>query len=689
MSAASLLMPLSSALAQRESIPLSNGWKFVKQDAQPDASFANWEAVSVPHTWNALDGQDGKKAEPELPDGYYRGPAWYARELEIPSAWKGKRVFIRFEAASLVADVYLNGKRLGQHRGGFAAFCYELTPHLQPGGKNVLRVRVDNSHFDDIAPISGDFTVGGGIYRPVTLFSTDAICVTPLDHATSGVYLTQKSVTAQEAQVEVEAKLSNGLSTAAPLAVRVVLKDAEGNLLEQVGPVINVPPGATVPTKQILTIKQPHLWNGRKDPYVYTVSVGVLKEGKLVDEVTQPLGVRTVQIDQDKGFLLNGTPYALYGVNRHQERKDKGWAISEADHQEDHQLILDIGATCLRLAHYQQSDYFIGLCDKSGLVLWEEVPLVNGVNGAKEFNDTSRQQLEEMILQGYNHPSLAFWGLFNELNATWVWADKKKSAPPEGLITHLQKVAKSLDATRPTVSASWMMTKHALHEMPDWICFNIYPGWYWGVPADFGKTVDKVSGHLGGKRVGISEFGAGANISQHEEGELKQPAPTGAWHPEEWQAYAHEQYWAAIKQNKNLWGTYLWAMFDFASDGRDEGEMPGINDKGIITHDRKVKKDAFFFYQANWSERPMAHIAARRMTPRKLDTTEVKVYSNCSAVELWVNGKSLGSVKPDDIHICRWAGVKLQPGRNVIEIKGAAGDQKISDSCEWVLEAKP
>ena len=684
--AAATVLPLSRVLAQRESVSLTDDWRFLKQDAGLDAAFSGWESVTVPHTWNALDGQDGKKAETQYPTGYYRGPAWYARTLEIPAAWNGKRVFIRFEAASLVADVYLNGEHLGQHRGGFAAFCYELTAQLKPGGKNELRVRVDNSYFEDVAPISGDFTIGGGIYRPVTLLATEAACVSPLDHATSGVYLTQKRVNEQEAEVEVETRLSNGLPVAAPLTVRVELQDASGKRLQQVSSSVTVAPGAMVPVKQILAIKKPHLWSGRKDPYLHTVLVEVSMDGKVVDQVAQPLGLRTVRIDQDRGFLLNGKPYDLHGVNRHQERKDKGWALSNSDHDEDHQLILDIGATALRLAHYEQSEYFVGLCDRSGLVVWEEVPLVNGVNGLKEFDETSHQQLEEMILQGYNHPSLAFWGLFNELNATWAWADKKKSGPPEGLINSLQKLAKTIDPSRPTVAASWMTKEHPLHGIPDWIAYNIYPGWYWGVPSDFGKTADKASGNIGGKRIGISEYGAGANVVQHQEGALKQPKPEAAIHPEEWQAYAHEQYWASIKNNKNLWGTFVWAMFDFASDGREEGSTPGINDKGLVTQDRKVKKDAFFFYQANWSNRPMAHVASCRMTPRKLDTTEVKVYSNCSGVELLVNGKSLGSSKPDDIHIFRWNGVQLQPGKNAIEIVGHAGGQRINDSCEWVLE---
>jgi beta-galactosidase len=678
----SLLVGFSCAtsLAQRESVELSTGWKFIKQEVTPDAAFDAWESVSLPHTWNALDGQNGKTNDPSMPDGYYRGPGWYAKKLDVPPAWKGRRVFIRFEAASLVADVWLNGKQLGEHRGGFTAFCFELTPGLKFDGENVLRVRVDNSRQDDIPPQRGDFTVCGGLYRPVHLLITDQTCISPLDYASPGVYLTERKVSASRAVVEIETKLSSALPASASVRVEVQLHDSAGKPILTRQTKNKISPGATISSKQTLTISQPHLWNGRKDPYLYSVDVRLWRDGAMVDEVTQPLGLRTVQVDQQRGFLLNGQPYPIHGVTRHQERRDKGWALSEADHDEDHRLILDIGATAIRLAHYPQSDYFAGLCDHSGLLLWEEIPVVDRVNDTPAFRANARQQLLEMIHQGYNHPAISFWGLFNELY------QDSKTDPPEALIGELKKLAKGIDPTRVNVSASDKIVRTNLNLIPDWVAFNIYPYWYPSSPKSFAATVEDLSQSLGNKRIAISEYGAGANIKQHEEGEIQQSKTKSAWHPEEWQAIVHERDWAQIKDNPHLWGTFLWNMFDFASANRDEGGNPGVNDKGIITEDRKVKKDAFFFYQANWTDQPMVHITSQRMTPRKLADTEVKVYSNCEQVELKLNGQSIGVAKPDDIKICRWEGVQLHPGINHVEAVGRVNGGQITDTCEWVLE---
>ena len=673
------IFPWNRIMAQRESVELSDGWKFIKQDVGIDAAYDAWDSVSVPHTWNAQDGQVFNK-------DYYRGPAWYAKELDIPAAWKGKRVFIRFEAAALVADIYLNGKKLGEHRGGFAAFCYELTPGIKfDGSKNVLRVKVDNTRFDDIAPLSGDFTVFGGLYRPVHLIATNQVCITPLDFASPGVYLTQKSVTPQKAVVDVLAKICSTLPSSGMVTIQVDLLDA-GKVLQSV----HGASGANADSTQTLTIANPHLWNGRKDPYLYQVQVKLLSsKGKIIDEVDQNLGIRTAAITQDKGFLLNGQPYALHGVNRHQEVKDKGWAITPSDHDRDHQLIYDLGATVVRLAHYQQSNYFHDLCDHSGIVVWQEIPLVNQVYAGKAFDDNAKQQLTEMIKQGYNHPSICMWGLYNELGASWI--KDPKSVPADPLLAGLHTLAKKLDPSRIVVGASQSTDKMPMHSIPDWQGYNIYPGWYagWGAAEDFGKVVDKAVNNLGGKRIAISEYGAGSNITQHEEGNPPPPPKEGGQlHPEEYQAYVHECAWAQAKDNPHLWGTFVWAMFDFAVAGRNEGGQPGTNDKGLVTHDRSVKKDVYYFYQANWTDKPLVYIAARRMTPRKEAATNVKVYSNCSQVALKVNGKEQAAVTGNDIHIFNWPNVTLQPGKNLIEVTGHSGDQQVTDSCEWELEGQ-
>jgi beta-galactosidase len=680
----SVLLCLPGALlAQRQSVSLDDGWRFIRRDAGPEATVdSNWQSVTLPHTWNNLDGQNGMAADPGLVDGYYRGAAWYERQL--PKSGLGRRVFVRFEAVSIVSDVYVNARHVGQHRGAFAAFCYELTPFLRRDAANVIRVRADNSHFQDVAPLSGDFTVCGGIYRPASLLETDAVCISPLDHASSGVFLTVKQLTAEAATVDVRTLVSNGLEVPANVQVEVEIADAGGRIVATGQMEASAAAGQTATVEQPLRIAQPHRWQGRKDPYLYSATIRLHRDGRVVDSVTQPLGLRTVEISPERGVLLNGEPYAVHGVNRHQDRANQGWALTRENHEEDFRMILDLGCTAVRLAHYQQSSVVHDLCDRNGLLLWQEIPLVNSISGLPEFAENAKQQITEMILQGYNHPSLCFWGLFNELNATWA---EPQGPSPDRLIAELRELAHRLDITRPTVAASWMREASSLHGLPDHIAFNVYPGWYWGVPDDYEHLFGDLGRMMGGQRVGISEYGAGASILQHQEGPLAAPKSTYThFHPEEWQAVVHERAWACAKDNPHLWGTFLWVMFDFASDNRDEGDAPGRNDKGLVTADRRVRKDAFYFYQANWSAEPMARIASRRMSPRRQATTEVKVYSNCADVELMLNGASLGIVHPDTVKICRWAGVKLAPGANHVEVVGRREGKEVRDTCEWVLE---
>ena len=681
-----ILLGVSCTLsAQRQVLPLDADWRFIRRDVGPEAVVdSNWQAVTLPHTWNNLDGQNGAAADPGLVDGYYRGAAWYEREFTLPAAGAGRRVFVRFEAVSIVSDVYVNDRHVGQHRGAFGAFCYELTPFLRSDGANVIRVRADNSHFQDVAPLSADFTMGGGIYRPASLIVTDAVCINPLDHASSGVYLTLKKLDDDAATVGVRTLLSNGREDLAQVQVETEIADAGGQIVATGKADVPVAAGQTAAFDQPVRIAHPHRWQGREDPYLYSATVRVLRDGRVVDSVTQPLGLRTIEISPERGVLLNGKPYAVHGVNRHQDRLNQGWALTQQNHEEDFRLILELGCTAVRLAHYQQSNAVHDLCDRNGLLLWQEVPLVNSISGLPEFAANAKQQLTEMILQGYNHPSLCFWGMFNELNATWA---EPLGPPPDRLIAGLRDLAHELDSSRPTVAASWMREPSSLHGLPDRIAFNVYPGWYWGTPDDFGHLFTDLGTMMGGQRVGISEYGAGASILHHQEGPLAAPKDTNThFHPEEWQAVVHERAWACAQGNPHLWGTFVWAMFDFASDKRDEGDTPGRNDKGLVTADRQVRKDAFYFYKANWTAEPMVYIASRRMTPRHSATSEIKIYSNCADVELFVNGASLGIVHPDTVKICRWPGATLAPGVNRIEAVGRRDGKKVRDGCSWALE---
>jgi beta-galactosidase len=543
--------------------------------------------------------------------------------------------------------------------------------------------------------LSGDFDVDGGIYRPVHLFATDAVCITPLDSASAGVYLTTRALTDEQAQVEVRTLVSNGRAEAASAEVVTEIRDAGGLLVATQRTSLALPAGAAAQAVvQTASIPHPHRWQGRDDPYLYAASVRVLLQGRPVDEVVQPLGLRTAQITEADGFLLNGRPYPIHGVDRHQDLKGHGWAMGPADHERDVQLMLEMGVTAIRLAHYPQSEYFHDLADRSGLLLWNEVPFVNQVSVPGEapdrlspesvaFDANLLQQMREMILQRYNHPSVVFWGLYNELNTDQTDA----TALP--VVRRLNALAHALDPQRLTVAASDHL-RNTTNFVADRQAYNIYPGWYtpWA-GGDLGQLVAQRYAEQG-HRIALSEYGAGANPFQHEEGALQRPiANNGAQHPEEWQTYVHERDWAQIQGNPRLWGTFLWAMFDFASDGRNEGSQAGINDKGLVTQDRRTRKDAYYFYQANWSATPMAYLASRRAAQREQAHTAVEVFSNCSTVELFLNGRSLGVVPPDAIHVARWPDVTLVPGKNTVVAIARSHRQEIKDACDWTLAPPP
>jgi beta-galactosidase len=668
----------SSRAGTRQDQLLGDGWKFIKDDAGLTAGTDAWENVTIPHTWNTKSADSGDHTgDPHFKFGYYRGACWYAKTLDIPATWQGKRVFIRFEAASLVARTYINGQLLGEHRGGFTGFCYELTPYLKYGGANELRVQVDNSHQDDIPPLSGDFNVDGGIYRPVHLIVTDPVCISPLNMASPGVYLTATSITDSSAEVEVKTLVSDGASAPADIKVTAQIADANGTVVATSTQPASAQSGTTTEVLSKVDVPSPHLWNGRKDPYLYTATISLVRGGDVADSISQPLGLRTVAISEDKGFLLNRQPYPIHGVNRHQDWGDQGWAATPANYDEDMQLMLDMGVTAIRLTHYPQSDTIHNLADHNGILLWNEVSLVNYISDSPAFAANAEQQLRELILQRYNHPSVAFWGLFNEL-------DNQKGPKPDDLLQHLKSVVQELDSTRLIVAAADHY-KRSYNLIPDHTCFNIYPGWY-GRFGTLDSAIAMASKEFGGKRIALSEYGAGSNTAQHEEGPLTQPAPRGPYHPEEWQTYVHETDWAAIQDNPVFWGSFLWCMFDFQVAGRNEGGQPHLNDKGMVTQDRNTKKDSYFFYQANWTDKPMVHIASSRMTPRRLVQTGVEVFSNCGQVELTLNGKSLGTVQPDKVKVFRWPNVRLQSGANDVEAVATSGGNKVTDSCRWVLD---
>jgi len=427
-------------------------------------------------------------------------------------------------------------------------------------------------------------------------------------------------------------------------------------------------------------VVQPHLWNGRKDPYLYRAVTELSVDGKVIDSVTQPLGLRFYRVDLDQGFFLNGQPYHLHGVNRHQDMQDKGWAITELDMERDMALLKEIGATVIRCCHYQHSDYFYSLCDRAGILVWAEIPQVNTVSNTPEFLAASRSQLQDLIRQNINHPAIFAWSLFNEVG-------NGPTDDPHKNFAQLNVLAHQEDPTRPTVAAASVQKKEwaDAYRTMDLLAWNTYPGWYSGAATNMATFLDRhrSSSQHGG--IGISEYGAGANIAQHED-QPKHPKTTGQWHPEEWQNLVHETTWAQMKSRPFVWGTFVWNMFDFAVDSRHEGAMPGRNTKGLVTYDRQTKKDAFYFYKANWSDEPVLYITSRRFTERTNAVTNVKIYSNAKTAELFVNGISQATRENNGNAVFIWENVKLTPGENRIEAKAQQGDQPFTDTCMWVLK---
>jgi beta-galactosidase len=659
----------------RANTRLDSGWRFLQGDAtnaeQANFDDSGWPEISIPHNWGWENAQQGEK--------FYHGPGWYRRELNVGKPAPGKRYFLRFEAASQVADVYVNGKWLGQHRGAFGAFCFEITKALSASGSNMVAVRVNNAKEPDIAPLGGDFSVYGGLYRPVHLIVTSAENFTLTDHGSPGVAWSQTSVSSEQGVLDVTAQISNGTTNKQSLSLVASVYDAAGNCVASKAESIMLAPRDTAPYFLRVTVPQPHLWNGRRDPYLYRAVVELCDIRGIVDAVEQPLGLRYYLIDPDRGFFLNGQPYPVYGVNRHQDMMGKGWAISEADMEQDVSFLKELGATAVRGAHYQNSDYFYSLCDRAGILVWAELPQVNDIHDTPDFENSSRNQLLDLIRQNINHPSIFCWSLFNEIGSG--------GDDPHRELQDMNNVAHGEDPTRPTIAATCINDLPQMNRITDLLGWNVYPGWYpgWGTKDDYGALLDKLRNASRHGGFCVSEYGAGANPNQHEDNP-KAPKVGGPWHPEEWQAEVHEAAWAAIKARPFVWGSFVWCLFDFAVDTRHEGGQPGLNDKGLITRDRLTKKDAFYFYKANWSDEPVLYIASRRFTERTNAVTNVKLYSNAPAAELFVNGVSQGKNNDGTNCVFIWKNVTLKPGENKIAARAIRNGQPLTDNCIWTLK---
>lgn len=653
----------------REAVTLVADWRFMRGDVADAAAAGfddeDWTKVTLPHTFNAGEGGDGS---------YYRGPSWYRRPIEIAALKPGRRLFIQFDGAATAADVYLNGGWIGRHEGGHAGFRFDLTDALVEG-RNLLAVRVDNSAGPTITPLGGDFTVFGGLYRPVSLIETDSVHLDLLDHGGPGIYARTVEIGERSARISVDARIAN--DSADPARVRVLSRivDAGGREVARGSTSVETAGGATGVAKLELRIPSPRLWDGARDPYLYRVVTRIGADG---DEAVVPLGIRSFRIDPAEGFILNDRPYQLRGANlMHSARPGKGTAVTAREIAEDFAILREMGSTGVRLVHFQHPQAAYDEADRLGLAAWTEIGINGEVEDSPAFRANAAQQMRELIAQNYNHPSVVMWGIGNE-----VYSEDPMVAR---VLKELHDIAKAADPSRPTVYAHCCQADdHPKAMVTDVIGFNRYFGWY---PDQSGKTIGAWAAGFHAahpeRAFSVSEYGAGASIL-HQADPPGQVDPLSGWHPEQFQTLYHERNWRKLADKPYLFGAFVWVAFDLASAGRHEGDRRGINDKGVVTYDRAVRKDAWYWYQANWSDEPMLHITSRRFDVRAEPDAEVKAYTNAGPATLLLNGVELGAQAPRN-RIVRW-NVRLRPGANRIEVRSASG---LSDTVEWTFRKAP
>lgn len=590
----------------RKIIPLKDNWLFVKSaDDAAAASIAAGELVSLPHTWNAIDGQDGG-------NDYYRGTCYYVKQLPKPELNASEQVYLEFQGAAMIADVYVNGRLFIHHEGGYSTFRANITEALTV--ENTIVVALNNEDNTICYPQKADFTFYGGLYRMVNLVVVPAshfaldYCGTPGIKISPAVDLNSRSAT-----VTVDVWLS---------ADDIVTFRIDGQLQSV--------PSLGKHAQAVFTLKDVHLWDGLKDPFLYTAEAS-LESG---DMVSARFGCREFHIDPQDGFFLNGRSYPLRGVSRHQDFKDAGNALTMEHHKKDMEIIRELGANTLRLAHYQHAQEFYDLCDENGLILWAEIPYIT--MHMKNGRANTLSQMEELVVQNYNHPSIVTWGLSNEITAA--------SSVNEDLLENhilLNDLCHRLDPTRPTTMANVFMleTDSPILEIPDINSYNLYFGWYLGELEQNDEFFDDYHRQYPNRVIGFSEYGADANP------QYQSATPEKGDYTESYQAAYHEHMLKMIEKRPYLWATHVWNLFDFAADGRDEGGKHGENQKGLVTIDRKTKKDAFFLYKAAWNNtEKFVHLCGKRYADRTENVTEIKVYSNQPKVTLLVDGKELASV---------------------------------------------
>ena len=614
----------------RSTTKLMKNWQFTGPDGKTTA-------VDLPHTWNNIDGQDGG-------NDYWRGTCIYKTQFTAPAFDKDtQQVWLQFEGVNASAKVTLNGVEVARHDGGYSTFRADVTALL--ADSNELIVEADNSKNDRVYPQKADFTFYGGIYRDVSLLVVNRNLIA-LDYLGGpGVQITP-TVNGANADIEVKTWMEGD-------------GEVEFSIYDAAGAEVLTGKGRDT----TVTLEHPHLWDGVRDPYLYTCAVRLVLNGEVQDEVRQRFGVRSFSVDPKRGFFLNGRPYPLHGVSRHQDRKGLGNAITREMHDEDMQLIKELGANTIRLAHYQHDQYFYDLCDEAGMVVWAEIPYIS--EHMPNGRENTISQMKELIVQNYNHACIVCWGVSNEI--TISTKDNRDMRDNHHVLNDL---CHEMDKTRLTTLACYAMCGpfNPVAHITDLVSWNLYLGWY--VPGLFLNDLWMDFFHLcyPNRALGFSEYGAEGMPNLHSS------HPRRGDHTEEYQAIYHEYMLRCFDRHKWLWATHVWNMYDFAADARDQGGEPGMNHKGLVTFDRKTKKDSFYIYKAWWSDEPFVHICSKRYADRTENEIEVKVYSNQKQVSLYVNGEKLSEQEGEHIFKFR---VKLNGETKVQAVAGDSIDDAV------------
>ncbi|MCI8768588.1 MAG: glycoside hydrolase family 2 protein [Ruminococcus sp.] len=637
----------------RNIVNLNRDWRFIQEDAGlPEEFPLRWKQIDLPHTWNAVDGHDGNGS-------YARGRFWYAKSFRKPvQPLEGGRVYVEIPAAGQQAEVFVNGTSVIYHEGGYSTFRADITDLCREDEDNLLVIACSNENKSSVYPQSADFTFYGGLYRGVNLISVPKTHFELEYYGGPGIQITPKPCEDGGAVFEMESWIAGGDEN---FTVMYSVLDARGKEVAA-----GVRPADD--TKLTLYVPEAHLWE-IDDPYLYTVTATLQRRNEAYDEISARVGVRSFSCDPEKGFIINGKEIPLRGVSRHQDQLYKGNALTREDHYEDARLIKELGANTIRLAHYQHSQDFYDACDEMGFVVWAEIPFISVMNPDPDAHQNCISQMKELIIQNYNHPSICFWGISNEILIGGI-SDQLVENHKE-----LHALCKELDPTRLTTIAHVTMTPvdSPIHDITDVESYNHYFGWYGGRMEDNGPWMDHFHEVHPKICLGLSEYGCEGIITYHG------PNPACKDYSEEYQALYHEHMAKMLDERPWIWSSHVWNMFDFGCAARDEGGVAGRNNKGLMTMDRKTKKDSYYIYQAYWSKEPVLHLCGRRYAQRAGDTTEIRVYSNQPSVALYLNGKLLEEKSADKVFVFRAA---LEEGQNTVT--AVSGDLKDSMTLEKV-----